>query len=59
MFDHPKPLVRLKAAFATLAVFPEESRHILQGIVDQKEYAEAADAFGMLRALDKGTYVPS
>jgi hypothetical protein len=59
LLDHANPQVRLKSAVATLALAPERSRRVLQDLVDEKEYPEAADAFGMLRALDKGTYVPS
>lgn len=57
--DHPNAQVRLKAAFATLAVAPLAARRTLQAISDQMEYPEAADARGMLRALDEGNYKPT
>jgi hypothetical protein len=55
---HPNAQVRLKAATATLAVAPEAARQTLQIISDRQEYPQAADARGMMRAVDKGTYVP-
>jgi hypothetical protein len=58
LLDHPSPQVRLKAAITTLAVAPQASRQTLQLIWDRNEFPQAADAFGMIRALDKGTYVP-
>lgn len=57
--DHPNAQVRLKAAFATLAVAPLAARRTLQAISDQMEYPEAADARGMLRALDEGNDKPT
>jgi len=59
LYDHDNALVRLKAAFATLALAPEASREVLQKISESNRYPEAADARGMLRALDEGSYVPS
>lgn len=59
LYEHDNTLVRLKAAFATLALAPEASRAVLQEISDSNRYPEAADARGMLRALDDGSYVPS
>jgi hypothetical protein len=58
LFLHPNAQVRLKAATATLAVAPEAARQTLQIISDRQEYPQAADARGMMRAVDKGTYVP-
>jgi hypothetical protein len=49
----------LKAALATLAVAPEAARATLQLISDRQEYPQAADARGMMRAIDEGTYVPT
>ena len=56
---HPNAQVRLKAAITLLAVAPEAARQALEIIHDRKEYPQAADAFGMIRALDRGTFVPS
>ena len=58
LFEHPNAQVRLKAALATLAVAPQAARRTLQIISDCNEYPEAADARGMLRALDEGTFKP-
>jgi hypothetical protein len=58
-YDHPNAQVRLKAAIATLAVEPESARAVLQEISDRNEYPQAADARGMLRALDEGRYTPT
>jgi hypothetical protein len=58
-FEHPNAQVRLKAAIATLAVAPEQARQVLQTISDRNEYPQAADARGMMRALDEGTFLPS
>lgn len=59
LYNHPKAQVRLKAAIATLALEPDAARKVLQIISDRDEYPQAADARGVLSALDKGTYVPS
>jgi hypothetical protein len=56
--DHENSHVRLQAAIATLAIAPEKARQTLQVIKDRDEYPDAPNAFGMLRALDRGTYVP-
>ena len=56
--QHPHAQVRLMAAIATLAIAPEVSRETLRLISDRNEYPQAADARGMLRALDEGTYIP-
>ena len=56
---HPNAQVRLKAAIATLALAPEAARRTLQVISDRNEYPQAADARGMMSALDDGTFVPS
>jgi hypothetical protein len=58
LFLHPNAQVRLKAATATLALAPEAARQTLQIISDRQEYPQAADARGMMRAVDKGRYVP-
>lgn len=56
--DHENPHVRLTAAIANLALAPEKARQTLRIINDKNEFPDAADAFGMLRALDSGAYVP-
>ncbi len=59
LFEHPNAQVRLKAAIATLAMAPGPARETLQIISDRQEYPQAADARGMMRAVDEGTFVPS
>jgi len=59
LYSHGNPHVRLRAAIATLTLAPAKARQTLQIIIDRNEYPDAADARGMLRALDQGTYIPS
>lgn len=59
LFKHPNAQARLKAAIATLAILPEPARIVLQTISDNNEYPQAADARGMMRALDEGSYMPN
>lgn len=59
LLDHKNAQVRLKAAIATLAVAAKAAREALQVMSDRNEYPQAADARGMLNALDEGTYEPS
>jgi hypothetical protein len=59
LHTHPNAQVRLKSAIATLTLAPEAARRTLQVISDRNEYPQAADASGMLRALEKGTFIPS
>lgn len=58
LFNHIKPQVRLNAAIATLAVLPDEARETLRLIHARREYPQAADAIGLLNALERGTYIP-
>ena len=58
LLSHQNAQVRLKAALAALPVAPEAARSTLQMISDRKEYPQAADARGMIEALDEGTYRP-
>lgn len=58
LFDHPNAQVRLKAAISTLRIVPQSSREVLQAISDRDEYPQAADARGILRSLDDGSFVP-
>lgn len=59
LLDHPNAQVRLKSAITTLALAPEAARQALQVISDRQEYPQAADARGMMRALDEGSFIPS
>jgi Fic family protein len=59
LMQHPNPQVRLKAASAILAIFPEAARRTLQDLVDRKLYPEAAYAGSMLHSIDEGRYRPS
>jgi len=59
LLKHRNMQVRLKAAIATLAVDAAAARQSLQQISDSNIYPEAADARGMMTAIDDGTYVPS
>jgi hypothetical protein len=59
LLAHSNAQVRLKAAIATLALVPERARKTLQNITDWAEYPQAPYAFGMIRALDDGSYKPT
>jgi hypothetical protein len=59
LLEHPNPQVRLKAAITLLALLPDSARRTLQLISDRNEFPQAADALGMMRALENGTYVPN
>jgi Fic family protein len=59
LLQHPNPQVRLKAASAILAIFPEAAKRTLQELVDRKLFPEAAYAGSMLTALEVGRYRPS
>jgi len=59
LLKHKNAQVRLKAAITTLSIDPQAARNALQKIVDQKEFPQAANASGMMDALDEGRYVPS
>jgi uncharacterized coiled-coil DUF342 family protein len=56
---HSNAHVRLKSAIATLALAPDAARRTLQNISDRQEYPQAADARGMISALDDGSFVPN
>jgi PP-loop superfamily ATP-utilizing enzyme len=56
--DHRNVQVRLRAAIAVLALAPERARQTLEQIKELNDFPATANAFGMLRALDRGTYVP-
>jgi Domain of unknown function (DUF2019) len=59
LLEHPNAQTRLQSAIATLALAPDAARRALQIISDRQEYPQAADARGMMRALDEGTYTPN
>lgn len=59
LYNHSDPQVRYQAAAATLAVFPEQARTVLQIISDRDEWPSQLEARGMLGALDDGSFVPS
>ena len=59
LLQHPNAQVRLKSALATLSVDYDAARQALQILSDRNEYPQAADARGMMSALDAGTYRPS
>jgi hypothetical protein len=59
LLGHPNAQVRFMASVATLAVDLQSARRALQVISDRDEYPQAADARGMMKALDDGTYVPT
>jgi hypothetical protein len=59
LLKHGNGQVRLRAAIALLALEPEAARATLQSLSDANVYPQAADARGMIRALDEGSYVPS
>jgi len=59
LFDHTNPEVRLKAALATLAVLPKAARQVLVVLDERNALPQAADARGMLDALQDGSYTPT
>jgi hypothetical protein len=58
LYEHPSPQVRLKTAFATLAVAPDRARRALRGLIDADEYPQAMSAREMLTSLDEGRFRP-
>ena len=57
-YSHRDPQVRLEAAMATLAIFPEQARAVLQLIMDRSEFPQAGDAGFTLLCLDRGEFKP-
>lgn len=55
-YDHPNAQVRLSAAVATLELEPSAARRVLEIIDDRHEFPQAADARGLLKALDEGRF---
>ena len=57
-YHHPDPQVRLDAALATLAIFPERAQAVLQTIIDRSDYPQVANAMHALMNIKDGTRVP-
>ncbi|MGM4892623.1 DUF2019 domain-containing protein [Tardiphaga sp. 538_B7_N1_4] len=57
-YSHRDPQVRMEAAMATLAIFPEQAREVLQSIRDRKEFPHAGEAGLTLLYLDRGEFKP-
>ena len=58
LYRHPNPQVRLEAAMATLAVFPDEAKAALQMIIDRNEFPQAGDAGFTLLNISEGQFTP-
>lgn len=59
LHDHPNDQVRLNAAGATLAIAPEASRRVLDGIRRVGFGIQSLSAAMLVWALDDGSYVPT
>src|SRR4051794_9365172 len=59
LLEHPNLQVRMKAANSVLAISPLLARKALESVRDSGVFPQAADASGMLSALDNGTFVPN
>lgn len=59
LLNHRNAQVRYMASVATLAVDLQAARRALQIISDRNEYPQAANARGMIKALDEGRYIPA
>lgn len=59
LYRHRDPSVRLEAAGATLAIFPEDAQNVLQFICDNKEFPFAGDAGFTLLNFKSGFYKPT
>ncbi len=57
-YTHPAPQLRFDAAYATLAIFPEQAQAVLQRIVDRGEFPQAANALHALMNISDGTRIP-
>lgn len=58
LYRHRNPEVRFHASAETLKINPTEARAVLQRMSDRNEYPQAADARGLMRGLDDGSFVP-
>lgn len=54
LYEHPNPQVRYKAASATRDIAPQEARRVCEIISERNEYPQAADARGLIKAVDEG-----
>lgn len=59
LFEHPNMQVRLQAARETLAVAPEEARHMIETIAQSNHMPQAGDAGMTLWNLDRGVFKPT
>ena len=57
-YHHPDPQVRLDAALATLAIFPERAQAVLQTIIDRSDFPQVANAMHALMNIRDGTRIP-
>ncbi len=57
-YHHSDPQVRLDAALATLAIFPEQAQEVLQTIIDRSDYPQVANAMHALMNVRDGTRIP-
>ena len=58
LLDDENSYIRLKAAFATLALSPEAARAVLEQLSIRNRPPGATQARSMLRSLEIGRYVP-
>jgi hypothetical protein len=58
LYNDRNSQVRLIAASHTLAVAPAAARHVLEQIVQRKEFPQALDAGMLIRGLDDGSFKP-
>lgn len=58
LFKHPNWQVRVKAAKNAFALAPIEARQVLEQMYATRVNPYAADAGGMLIAMDEGWYIP-
>ena len=57
LLEHPNVHVKMKAASALLAIYPELAKRALASVRDSRILPQAADASMMLDALDNGSFV--
>lgn len=58
LLKHANPQVRLKAAWATLALAPDDALAALKELSDPQLYIQALDAGMTLINLERGIFVP-
>lgn len=59
LYNHPNPQVRIDAATATLAIFPEEASRALQLVCDRQEHPYALEAGMRIDSLRQGIFKPA